>query len=184
MLVSFWKEQTNSFEFTVGGRAVCPVAFCAFWHLTRYSFDLLTTCIKEGRDLPVHGNFGQDRDSVKEDMCAVYLSKLADVSDQQPDSEEIHLVERMHKIDVYEAMAEGKVFLILLIKFLEYATFHTPDELPHLKTFYKVWRKDYKHLKIPKTCRLGKCDTCADLSEKIKRSKGIPAVLLYFNYFR
>jgi len=36
IMTSFWNADTNSFQFSVGGRDVCPVAFCAFWHLTRY----------------------------------------------------------------------------------------------------------------------------------------------------
>jgi len=65
------------------------------------------------------------------------------------------------------------------LNFLELQVYHTPDEIPHLKTFYKVWRQNHKHLKIPKTCRLGRCDVCSDLSEKIRTSKGI--TLLYFD---
>jgi hypothetical protein len=108
IMTSFWNADTNSFQFSVGGRDVCPVAFCAFWHLTRYTFELITKCIREGLDLPVHGNLGQDRDSIKEQMCEVYLTKLERVSEHQPDTEEIHLVEKVKKIDVYEAMAEGE----------------------------------------------------------------------------
>jgi hypothetical protein len=50
---------------------------------------------------------------------------------------------------------------------------HSSEELPHLKTFYKVWRRDFKHLKSPKTCRLGLCDICCELFEKIRVSYGM-----------
>lgn len=69
--------------------------------------DLLKNCIVAGIELPIHGNFGQDRGAVKEHACGVFLTKLASVSEQQPDSEEIHLVERVSKIDLYEAMCTG-----------------------------------------------------------------------------
>lgn len=68
---------------------------------------LLMHTIENCVELPMHGNFGQDRDSPMEDRCAAFLSKLEDVSEHQPDSEEVHLVERMRKIDCYEAMVEG-----------------------------------------------------------------------------
>ena len=41
-------------------------------------------------------------------MHGVFLTRLASVSEQQPDSEEIYLVEWLSKIDLYEAMHEGK----------------------------------------------------------------------------
>jgi hypothetical protein len=44
--------------------------------------------------------------------------------------------------------------------------------LPSIDIFKKVWKSDFPHLKIPKACRLGRCDVCADLDEKLKVAKG------------
>lgn len=173
IFTSSWKPETQTFSFAIGGRNVCSTAFRAFWHLTRHSFGLIIGCIKQGLDLPVHGNLGQDRNATKEQMCSVFLSKLENVSEHQPDTEEVHLVERLNKIDVYEAMVAGIFFTKFILTFTELSAFHTPEEMPTLKTFYKVWRRDHSHLKSPKACRLGRCDVCSDFAEKIRASKGI-----------
>lgn len=44
--------------------------------------------------------------------------------------------------------------------------------LPSYDIFKKVWREDYPHLKIPRACRLGRCDECVDFEERLKHAKG------------
>jgi hypothetical protein len=107
IMTSCWDPVARIFQLIIGERIVCKKAFGIFWHLTSYSNSLLLKAIEEGVDIQVHGNFGQDRDSVKESLCGVFLSKLELVSKHQPDSEDMHLVERLQKIDCYEAMIEG-----------------------------------------------------------------------------
>jgi hypothetical protein len=51
-------------------------------------------------------------------------------------------------------------------------TTHDIEEIPSVKTFYKGWRKDFKHLKSPAQCRLGRCDVCCNFTEQIKIAKG------------
>jgi hypothetical protein len=84
-------------------------AFGIFWNLTLYSTSLLLKAIEEGVDIQVHGNFGQDRDSVKKGLYNVFLSKLELVSEHQPDSEDVHLVECLQKIDCHEAMIKDTI---------------------------------------------------------------------------
>jgi hypothetical protein len=104
---SLGSSSPNIFQFLIGGRIVCKRVFGIFWHLISYSTSLLLKAIEKGVDIQVHRNFGQDRDLVKEGLCGVFLSKLELVSKHQPDSEDVHLVERLQKIDCYEAMIEG-----------------------------------------------------------------------------
>ena len=93
LLFQFQVKDFTKQKLTKPGRAICKAAFQIFWHLTHYSLDLVKNCIVAGTELPVHGNFGQDQAAVKEHACGVFLTRLASVSEQQPDSEEIHLVE-------------------------------------------------------------------------------------------
>jgi hypothetical protein len=60
-------------------------------------------------------------------------------------------------------MIEGTTPPKISLKLSELKQMHSFEELPHLKTFYKVWRRDFKHLKSPKTCRLGCCDVYCEL---------------------
>jgi hypothetical protein len=106
-MTSCWYPIARIFQFSIGGRIVCKKAFGIFWHLTLYSTSLLLKAIEERVDIQVHGNFGQDQDLVKEGLCGVFLSKLELVSKYQPDSENVHLVEHLQKIDYYKAMIEG-----------------------------------------------------------------------------
>jgi hypothetical protein len=40
--------------------------------------------IRTGVEISMHGNFGQDRGSVKEHACGVFLTRLSAVSEQHP----------------------------------------------------------------------------------------------------
>lgn len=160
LLETMWNAEAREFSFMVLGHNVCRVAFREFWHLTKYGLDLLCRCIRERRDYPTHGNALLFQDNPAARLCSIYLQRLADVSEQQPDTEEIHLVERTTKISVYEGMVA------------ELSPLEDPDDIPSYPTFTRTWRQKFPHLKIPKECRLGRCDDCDDLSEKIKTSRG------------
>jgi hypothetical protein len=97
IMTSCWDPVARIFQFSIGGRIVCKKAFGIFWHLISYSISLLLKAIEEGVDIQVYGNFGQNRESVKESLCSIFLSKLELVSEHQPDSEDVHLVERLQK---------------------------------------------------------------------------------------
>jgi hypothetical protein len=142
------------------GQEVCRVAFREFWHLTRYGIDLLCRCVKKKQALPIHGNALIYHDEAQTRQCQLFLERLAQVSEHQPDSEEIHLVERTTKIAMHEAMVA------------ELGLVEDPEDIPSYPTFTRTWRKHFPHLKIPKECRLGRCDVCEELSEKIKKSRG------------
>jgi hypothetical protein len=68
----------------------------------------------------------------------MYLNTVCKVSKYQPDSNEIHLVERIRKLDLYQGMLETLKHI------------YKKDEMPSQETFYQVWKHEYPHLKIPK----------------------------------
>jgi hypothetical protein len=108
--------------------------------------------------VPLHGNNFMDHDDPKTRVCVLYLELLAKVSEHQPDSDEIHLIEQTKKIEFYYDMLEV------------WKTTHQLSELPSLDLFYQVWQSQFPHLKNPKNCCLGQCDVCADLQVKLTKA--------------
>jgi hypothetical protein len=160
LMSGMYDSDANEFQFTVLGSPVCPTAFREFWHLTQYGLELLCRCIRNDRDYPIHANALLDKDDAKTRQCQLYLHRLEHVSEHQPDSEEVHLIERTTKTIVFEAFQA------------ELAPLELPEDIASYPTFTRTWKKHFPHLKIPRECRLGRCDVCEDLSEKIKTSKG------------
>lgn len=155
-----YDSASNKFSFIVLGSRVCRTAFREFWHTTKYGLELLCRCVRSKRAYPVHGNALLFRDDPQTRASMLYLTRLAHVSEHQPDSEEIHLVERTTKQEIYEGMVA------------ELQPLEDPTDIPSYQTFTLVWRKNFSHLKIPRECRLGRCDVCEDFSEKISKSRG------------
>jgi hypothetical protein len=88
----------------------------------------------------------------------VFKHTVCNVSEHQPDSNEIHLVERVRKLDLYQDMLET-------LK-------HVTRRMKCQEIFYQVWKHKYPHLKIPKNYYLGKCDYCAKLMVDMTGGRG------------
>lgn len=102
-----------------------------------------------------------DKPDPKSTLCFDWLSKLCSASEHQPDIEEIHTIARCKKIEMFEDMIHD-----LKVDKVE------KKKLPSYPLFLQVWRSSYSHLKIPKACRLGRCDECAKMEEELCTSKG------------
>ena len=77
-----------------------------------------------------------------------------------PHTHEVFLPIQCEKLDFYELMKE------------ELSKLYDPILLPAANTFYQVWLNNFPHLKIPETCKLGKCDVCCTFTAQIAAAKG------------
>jgi hypothetical protein len=105
------------------GQEVCYAAFRELWHLIKYGIDILYRCVKKKQALLIHGNMLIYHDEAQTHQCQLFLEQLAQVSEHQPDSEEIHLVERTTKIAMHEAMVAELGLVEDLEDILSYPTF-------------------------------------------------------------
>lgn len=88
-----------------------------------------------------------------------FLIRLAEsTGDRMPDSDERHLPFRTKK-EVYAHFME------------EYNRVRTAKEasLPSANYFFRTWKLNCRHIKVRKTTRFTKCDTCEQLKSEIKR---------------
>ena len=156
-----YKRADNTWSYSILGSPVCAHAIEVFWNISRYTRRLIEQSVRDQRPIvQPHGNSLIAKDAFKERITAAWFETFIPVCEFQPDSEEIHMLERLKKVDVYESCIHD----------LQQA--YSPDELPGYSTFSNVWKKNYPHLKIPKHCRLGRCDVCCDLDEQIKNATG------------
>ena len=159
-----FSPHTNLFSHHIGVQRVCPTAFQHFWNITEYTRRKIEKSIKQGEslDLP-HGNCFVDRPDPKSNLCFDWLAKLCQASEHQPDSGDIHTIARCLKIEMFEDMRHD----LLTSGLIEFK-----DDCPSYPLFLQIWRSSYPHLKIPKSCRLGRCDECVALEEDISSAKG------------
>ena len=156
-----FNPEEDSFIFKVNNVPVCGTAFERFWNITNYTRRHVTDCIRSGMPATApHGNESREYLNFKTRLVESWLDDFCLVCEQQPDSDEVHTVERYKKIDIYDAMISEMRFS------------YSANNLPSSQLFYQVWKKSFKHLKIPKECRLGRCDECATLTESIRTSTG------------
>ena len=101
---TFYSVEDQSFDYTVsGGHHVCATAFEAFWNITTYCRVHIKTTIVEGRRLDIpHGNSERDYENWKTTLITNWFHSLIRVSEQQPDSDEVHIIECSLKQDLYE----------------------------------------------------------------------------------
>jgi hypothetical protein len=86
---------------------------------------------KHNLPVPLHRNNFMDHDDPKTRVCALYLELLAKMSEHQPDSDKIHLIEQTKKIDIYYDILEV------------WKTTHQLSELPSLDLFIKSGRPNF-----------------------------------------
>jgi hypothetical protein len=159
-----FSSDTDLFTYSVAGRVVCPVAFQHFWNITDYTRRKIEKSIKRGENLDIpHGNCFVDRPDPKRTLCMGWLEEFTAVCEHQPDSDEIHTVARCTKIELWEEMCHD---------LLKDKKVYQREDLPSFPVFVWVWNKHFPHLKIPKVCRLGRCDVCVKLEEDLKTARG------------
>lgn len=159
-----FSRTTQLFSYSVAGESVCTVAWQEFWQITEYTRRKIEKSIRLNQNIDVpHGNVFIDKPDPKKALCFDWFAHFSTYCEKQPDSEDIHTIERWHKVDLY---AEMKFDL------LQSGKVRRKQDIPSYPTFTLVWRESYKHLKIPKACRLGKCDECSSLLEKMKTARG------------
>lgn len=163
-LFTSYSVQTELFSYSVAGRDACPIAFQEFWNITEYTRRKIEKSIRQGENLDVpHGNVFVDKPDPKSSLCFDWFSHFCHYCEKQPDSDEIHTIERWKKIELWEEM-QFDLLQSRKVKFKK--------DLPSYPVFTQVWRQHFKNLKIPKACRLGKCDTCSLIKEQMKTAKG------------
>ena len=123
LLRTFYNTEEESFDYIVsGGHHVCSTAFEAFWNITRYCRIHIETAIREGRNLDdPHGNTNRDYENWKTVLVTNWLQSLVNVSEHQPDSDEVHTFECALKQDLYEGMS----FISLFCNHTRYVIFYT-----------------------------------------------------------
>jgi hypothetical protein len=95
-LETIYDPTLESFTLMVLGQEVCCVAIREFWHLIKYGIDLLCHCVKKKQALPIHALIYHDE--AQTHQCQLFLEQLAQVSEHQPDSEEIHWLKEPPKL--------------------------------------------------------------------------------------
>ena len=151
----------DTFIYKVNNVQCCGTAFERFWNISNYTRRHVMDCIRSG--LPVsapHGNEITEHLNFKTWLVKDWLTNFCLVCEQQPDSDDVHTVERYKKIDIYDVM----------ISEMRYS--YNDKDLPGSTLFYQVWLKSFKHLKIPKECRLGRCDECSNITESLRTTTG------------
>lgn len=160
-MITMYSRPSNTFTYKVMGNVVCGLAFQTFWNITNYTRRKIEASVRNRTAINVpHGNTFVHRASFKSDIVAAWFEDFVKVCEQQPDSNDVHTFERLRKIDLYEECIDSLSQL------------YAASDLPSMTTFLRVWRKDFPFLKIPRVTRLGKCDTCVTLKEKILSSTG------------
>lgn len=161
VLSGMYDPEMKKFYYKVNNVRCCGIAFERFWNITNFTRRHVIDCIRNR--LPVsspHGNSLIEHNNFKTRLVKNWLTNFCLVCEQQPDSNEVHTVERYKKIDIFDVM----------ISEMRYS--YSQSDLPSSQLFYQVWKKDFPHLKIPKECRLGRCDECSTLTESIRTSSG------------
>ena len=137
--------ENEKFHYRVLTRNVCKTAWEAFWQISSYIRRKIETAVKTNQPIStIHGNSLLDHKSHQSDLVHAFLQNYLQYCEYQPDLQQYHTIARIQKYVLYEEMvAEMK------------AAGRKSSTMPSAVTFYRVWRKDFKHLKIPKECRLG-----------------------------
>ncbi|XP_063406405.1 uncharacterized protein LOC134690365 [Mytilus trossulus] len=160
-----WNEGDGSFTFfySISEWNVCLTAWLSVIGvpLSTY-YAIRTRFFNCEKTIPSQGN-KEGRTGVATQYAMVWLRDfITKYAQMQPDKCELHLPPCLTKQGIYENMKE------------ELTQLQSP--LISEKHFYKMWKKDLPHVKIPKNSRLSKCNICtriklhlADVKDKKSR---------------
>lgn len=143
----------NRVRYVLLGKQCCRTAFRKAYGFSLKKLQRACNLRKLQAFTVVHGNKGFPR--VKKSMFAVVWLKsyIEFMGDHMPNSNEIFLPIYIRVTDLYRSFIRD-----------------TPsDQHVSFHTFCIVWAKHFRHVKIPKNTRLGKCDYCTKL--KMRRYK-------------
>lgn len=161
LMVGMQVQNSEKFRLQVNNRRVCARAFECWWGISPfYRLKIKRSIIKNASIRGVHKNSSIHRDFPAERLVYGFLSNFIKYCEHQPDSNEVHTMQSIRKIEIFYDFQKS----------LEPT--HEKNQIPSSTTFYRVWRKNFSHLKIPNHNRLGKCDVCCDFDNKILAAKG------------
>lgn len=127
--------------YTVTGQEVCATAFRMVYGLRYNRFLSIQSKYSSGVILAEHGRLGKGRLCESTIRAISWLRMFVEkVGDHMPMKEEIHLPSCLTKADVYSLAADDLSQGGL--------------ECCGKSTFYRIWQREFPHVKIPKVCML------------------------------
>jgi hypothetical protein len=132
-------RRDNTILYTVSGREVCEVCWRMTYGIRYNKFTCLLTKFNAGVLIAQHGRLGQSQISDSTLRCTSWLRAfISKIGDHMPMSKDIHLPSCLTKADVYDLafddLTEGGM------------------QCCSKTTFYRIWRTEFPHVKIPKVC--------------------------------
>lgn len=100
--------RSTKFNLKVNNRNVCAVAFEAWWGISRhYRLKIKNSILKNQSIKGIHKNSSLHRDKQAEALVYGFLENFCKYCEHQPDSEEIHTMQSIRKMDIYVDFEES-----------------------------------------------------------------------------
>ena len=149
----------------MSGRKTCRAAYLNYHGISHYQyFTALHHVVNDTEPSDVHGNWGRDYCSARQEDCEAFLTAICrELAESLPTGFRLELSKRVLKINISQALIQQMHKYDLYDLFLwelKHVTDRPKAEMPSYETFLMVWRNDFPHLKIPRHNTLGSCDTC------------------------
>jgi hypothetical protein len=172
LMKTMYVEKTSNFEFKLYGDAICKKCWKVFWGLTNYLYYEFSNSITKGTPLKISTEFVHKQVETVGKSVRTFLDEVRWAAEFQPDLDEYHINLDVTKRDIFDeyesSMVEQK---------------KEERDIADYGSFTRIWRADYANLKLPKYCRLGKCNTCCDAKVKIAEAKSMSFSLFFFLSF-
>ncbi len=161
-LNAIYDAPSSSFAFRIDGVRVCQDAWLGYHGYSRYMFYKLRKHIIEDTDpMWEHGNSFREYTSLGADLIQCWLTKIVEVlGDTDPACHKVYLPPMVSIVDCYDAFVHDLLH-----------SAHPSDSIPSQWHFRGIWRTEFPYLKTVRKNRLGICDVCSDLEERVRNSK-------------
>lgn len=151
-------EESSKIYWVVNEKLVCTIAFKKLYGITDYQIRTAKYLNKEDLEYPLHKGNGLIRHSQTYESVKSWLAKFFTSICDTYEQEEMEVPIYLNKNSIYFDMVEERQ--------LNFSDFT-------LSQFYQMLQKDFKNVKFPKHTKLGRCDICIELQDKINLARTI-----------
>lgn len=142
------------------GQYLCVECMCKVFCISRATLKRRMSDVRDDISHSHHADgeadFKRDRyGRLKENVIAWLTKYFEEFGENMPHSDQIHL-NCITKVEIHKEMIQDLV---------ERQEIHEGDL--HFSYFCQIWNSAFKHVRIPKQPRMGKCDTCVRFKTKL-----------------
>jgi hypothetical protein len=148
------------FDFKLFGVSTCKKCFKLFWGLSNYLYYEFANAIVHNAPLKISTESMYKQVETVAVSVRAFLEEVKWAAEFQPDLAEYHINLDLQKVDIFDEYTEEMK-----------SAKKREQDIADYSSFTRIWRDEFRDLKLPKYCRLGKCNECSDMKVKINDAK-------------